>query len=794
MDLFIDINNHSNYLNRFLLPDYTYNDLYVRSLNMAFRLKEQNSKYILCFLPNCIEYIECIFASVIANVNTLHCSYSNILKFILLPDIDLILTTRKHLKIIDLLLKKCNSEIASDIMDKCIVVDGYTNGNYIQTKSIITPENKDKLYSSFLSSNTNYIIFPCEMDENNNFLKTSVQYIQYQSFQINESYSKDMYTLYPYDMYTLKGMVYLFRIINNRRCIVELKSEYRFNEDKLESVGNLHFILKGAVLKNKDNIETLNISKNNMKDTLKSKDNIDISKDNIESISNSNSKLKTQNTKELYVAGTLSNKDIFFYDSKDNSIKFEQTPDIYYSLLLDSEFISQKGLAFKDVQLLSFEKKDNMKDNINISKENMMKDNVYYINSALKRSNGLIHSKLNTMELELKGANINNHFKGFLDSEYNIVIEPLSHVVHLNDFSKLEDIFKNKCSLVPIVMDIPHDGIGLCNLLKYMTIQSERIFGIILLSNRRSFIYIYSKFSKANHNKIHSYILTELYKTNGITIKQPDITELFISKDNTDNTDNIESISNSNSNLSLKELLPLKINELFYVVLFSIVYYFEILKNKVLSLKTKVSYNLIEDLPLHNVKYDFSINTSFLNREWSEKLRQYCISQKLNINEFLKIICSCIIQKTDSNINVYNSIATPQAQTQAQTQTQTNTYIRHSSCPLLSDSPNLLPIYTRLYMSVREKIKVFLSEKMTIRKNAIYINSNVAMTQVLVKSSHNRAFYSGNMRNIISSIEFTDGDYSEINYNIFGIKVSNMYLIMSSVLWEMREFLQFILT
>ena len=197
MDLFIDINNHSNYLNRFLLPDYTYNDLYIRSLNMAFRLKEQNSKYILCFLPNCIEYIECIFASIIANVNTLHCSYSNILKFILLPDIDIILTTKKHLKIINLLLKKCNSEIAEDVMNKCIIVDGFLNGNYIETKSILTIESKEHLYSSFLNSNTNYIIFPCEMDEDNNFLKTSVQYIQYQSFQIDEPYSKEVYTLYP---------------------------------------------------------------------------------------------------------------------------------------------------------------------------------------------------------------------------------------------------------------------------------------------------------------------------------------------------------------------------------------------------------------------------------------------------------------------------------------------------------------------------------------------------------------------------------------------------------------------
>ena len=244
MDLFIDIGSHSNYLNRFLLPDYTYNDLYIRSLNMAFRLKEQNSKYILCFLPNCIEYIECIFASIIANVNTLHCSYSNILKFILLPDIDIILTTKKHLKIINLLLKKCNSEIAEDVMNKCIIVDGFLNGNYIETKSILTIESKEHLYSSFLNSNTNYIIFPCEMDEDNNFLKTSVQYIQYQSFQIDEPYSKEVYTLYPYDMYTLKGMVYLFHIINSRRCIVDLNASYRFNEDKLESVSNLHFMLK----------------------------------------------------------------------------------------------------------------------------------------------------------------------------------------------------------------------------------------------------------------------------------------------------------------------------------------------------------------------------------------------------------------------------------------------------------------------------------------------------------------------------------------------------------------------
>ena len=763
MDLFIDINSHSNYLNRFLLPDYTYNDLYIRSLNMAFRLKEQNSKYILCFLPNCIEYIECIFASIIANVNTLHCSYSNILKFILLPDIDLILTTRDHLKIIDLLLKKCNSDIANDIIDKCIVVDGYTNGNYIETKSIITAENKEKLYSSFLNSNTNYVIFPCEMDENNNFLKTSVQYIQYQSFQIEEPYSKEVYTLYPYDMNTLKGMVFLFHIINSRRCIIDLKASYRFHEDKLESVSNLHFLLKDtniSVLKNEENME---ISKQNMNNSLKNeknmKDNVNISKTDI-------------SKKERYVVGTLNNQNNvnnFYYDSKDKAIKFEQTPDIYYSLLLNSEYTFQKGVAFKDILPLNFEKK-----------ETMMKDNVYYINSILKTPLGMIHSKLSNIEENMNSVDINKHFKGFLDSKYNIIIEPLSHVIHLNDFYRLEDIFKTKCSLIPIVMDIPHDGIELCNLLKYMTIQNENIFGIILLSNRRSFIYVYSNFSKANHTKIHSYILTELYKTNGITLKQPDINDLFMIKNMKEDID-FKNVDFKN----LKELLPLKINEIFYIVIFVLLHYFEILKTKILKLKNKVTYNLIEDLPIQNVKYDFSINTSFLNREWSEKLRQYCIIQNLNINDFLQIICSSIIQKTDSNINIYNTLKTDKNKL---------TYSRYSGCPIINESPNLLPIYTRLCASVREKIKIAISEKLSLNRNAIYTNSNVTMMPVSAKPTHIGTFYSGSMRNMIGSVEFIDGSYGEINYNIFGIKVSNMYLIMSSVLWEMRELLQFILT
>ena len=78
-------------------------------------------------------------------------------------------------------------------MNKCIIVDGYLNGNYIETKSILTVENKEYLYKSFLNSNTNYIIFPCDIDDKNNFLKTSVQYIQYRSYNIEKKYNKNMY-------------------------------------------------------------------------------------------------------------------------------------------------------------------------------------------------------------------------------------------------------------------------------------------------------------------------------------------------------------------------------------------------------------------------------------------------------------------------------------------------------------------------------------------------------------------------------------------------------------------------
>ena len=60
-----------------------------------------------------------------------------------------------------------------------------------------------------------------------------------------------------------------------------------------------------------------------------------------------------------------------------------------------------------------------------------------------------------------------------------------------------------------------------------------------------------------------------------------------------------------------EETLPLKINELFYVVIFILLHYFELLKNNVLKLKKKVTYNLIENLPIQNVQDFFNKYTIF---------------------------------------------------------------------------------------------------------------------------------------------------------------------------------------
>jgi hypothetical protein len=246
MDLFVNLYKSSRFFNYNLLPKYTYYDLYTRSLNMTYRLKKINCSCVILFMPNCIEYIECIFASVMANVNSLHCSYENILKYILLPDIDLIITTKSNLDIINTLLYKCNENIANEIRSKMIIVEGHLTGENISTLSMLSNEDIMDIYKYFINNSTKYFIFPSNIYNNyssNNhttlphqFLKASVQYIQYYSYYYKNRYRNNTtFTLFPYGLNTLNGIICLFNIINNWECIVDLDAKFRYGEEYFEN-------------------------------------------------------------------------------------------------------------------------------------------------------------------------------------------------------------------------------------------------------------------------------------------------------------------------------------------------------------------------------------------------------------------------------------------------------------------------------------------------------------------------------------------------------------------------------
>ena len=64
MDLFLKHVNYK-YFHNPLLKGYTQKDLFIRSLNLCRQFKK-DTKYILLFLPNCKQYIECVFASILA--------------------------------------------------------------------------------------------------------------------------------------------------------------------------------------------------------------------------------------------------------------------------------------------------------------------------------------------------------------------------------------------------------------------------------------------------------------------------------------------------------------------------------------------------------------------------------------------------------------------------------------------------------------------------------------------------------------------------------------------------------
>jgi hypothetical protein len=724
-----------------LLPNYTYNDLYVRSLNMAYKLKQNNTKYILYFLPNCIEYMECIFACILSNINSVHCSYNNILKYLLLPDIDIIITTHSHLRILNLLLTKCNDEIIKDIKNKTIIVTGHMNGSKLTTKRTITDDNVLNLYKTFLHSNTTYQIFPQTTSDNLGiFIKASVQYIQYQSYQSDHFHNKYMkpltkMALFPYELCSLKGIISLFHIINTKYCILNLNSQYRLNEECIESVSNIHFIFQ---------------------------DNIHISD----------------------TTGINTDKDMnkLYYDKTDNMIKYKQTYDIFNSTTITGVYHKLKsenakpGIAFQDV-ILELEPSPNPTQTTQTT-PNLTYDKIFTKSICLNNLKYNMSISVPTHNIE----NIINNGVCSMNNSVNMYVETVDHIIYMKDLYKLKDIFKRKYSFIPLIQYISTKGLKLKRLINQINIYNERIFGIILLSDRKTLVYVYSKFANINQVSMHAYVLNELYKNNGISINFTKVLTKHSKEPNFDKAG------------GLKTLLPLRVSEIFYIITYLISHIINKYKYKWKNKWTN-KVKLIKDFDKDIIVYDFDINKPFLNEEWTLKLKAYCEKENIPIDLFIKITCAMIIYKNDPSLNIkYKYDKTGESDGDSDDDGDDDgddsaTYINYKDIPMLYDFPGLRNIYMRILLDIRPRIFAYLSMKTSIPRNRIYID--VKHVQGRGTGVIRPRFHDQSMINIISLLEFNIGE--SITYNLFGIKINSHYLIASSVIHELRNNIRFII-
>ena len=90
-----------------------------------------------------------------------------------------------------------------------------------------------------------------------------------------------------------------------------------------------------------------------------------------------------------------------------------------------------------------------------------------WINSRKKRDpfESTINLSILARSFEING--FSEKFPLAIDPTDNL-LNGGTHRTACSIFYNLEKVFRDKCSLVPIVMDISHNGIELCNLLKFM--------------------------------------------------------------------------------------------------------------------------------------------------------------------------------------------------------------------------------------------------------------------------------------------------------------------------------------
>jgi hypothetical protein len=918
MDLFVNLHKSSIFFNYNLLPQYTYYDLYIRSLNMAHRFKQDKHQYILLFMPNCIEYIECIFASIMANVSTLHCSYENILKHILLPEIDLIITTKTNLHLINTLLNSCNEKIANEIRSKMIIVNGHLTGKGISTVPMLSDRDIMGIYRNFIHNSTKYFIFTSNSNMRSpsissvstkhtklphQFLKASVQYIQYHSYYYKNRYRKNAtFTLFPYSLNTLNGIICLFNIINNWECIIDLDAKFRYGEEYFENYllpfnnitvndtkGLVDLYISEEELNKYDmfynkrsntirmtlskdfyttdyisdaqskelvihnglsgtnpysyitifdnSVEEIIDSSNNDFDfekpyTIISKKRYKISKKYINNyqshtiISNSTFRKSatSKSKKNLNILKSESSLD-FEPDFEMATSKFEDMVKVTEDVLEKSQNSQEIEDGFRNDFELDFENDlDNELDKVvedvlekALNSQDIVDKSSDKFRNGISKSSSKSESKEIPDRIEFenldKVRNRNHHFEKtievsnnltniskkrykevrntyksiYLTNHYKIHLETLPFRLNISHFYSLSSNIRTNgdCGLLLQLDYIPIKGINLIDMSNKLTLCSENILYLWLLSDRKTLVYIYSHFSKKIHDKVHQVILNDIYKINNIDIKDIDSKEL-VREVNWDKFKKRQELFSKYS--TWKSLFPMTFWEVLYLILYMSQFSFTQIYDKVRGLiNREIGGKMrIQDYDRHDqIYYNVKPNVVVLSKEQTNKLRLYCRKERIEISDLIQLLCVAIIQKCDPSVNVYCKRLIDLDEPEIGGD---YVHVKHLG-PVSMISPNMERIfmtYVRLFSRLRFCILRKISENCMLPKNRIYVNCDGLLWGEPLE------VHEGPISNTVGMIQFYIGD-GQLMCNLLGIKIKGYYLVLSAMIQSLKQYFDVLL-
>ena len=836
MDLFI---KHDNcpYLNNDLLPGYSYKDLLIRTLNFTAQIKGKY-KNVLVFLPNCVEYIECIFSCILGNINLLHCTYRNIIKYIFHPSIDLIITCDSHKKIIGNLLGDSNNFIGKEINDKILLIDNielHSNDSHIIYKeNVLSFDGKQliDIYSQFLETTTSYNKFPTI--NNTSLINVTVQYMQHNAIhnyklfyqlqrQINNLNCGEI-CIFPWELNNLQGIVNLFTIINNGYTILHFSKEYKIYYDKnymfpyeLNCCHINPFTLIHMGINNKNN-------GNN---------------------ENNNGKMIDKNKKMIGIIDNVSHgTKFYFYTQNDGNqdklfINIIQTQDIYFSDSLIEPFSIDKKYS-----MIKYNNNTFMGMNMGIKNNkdiegliNGSHRNKLYINELIKINHWKTYdeneinyyklffniinrdiidtdyidennyditnnNKMDSLMKQLSLTNLNN-------GETVLYFEKLYHRLHWKDISKMKKFIEEKQLCFPLIIPLNHMGISKYNLNRKINKLGFKVFIMLIPSTMDSIIYLYSPFTELKHRELHTLIISHLYNNiddnisdsqkidyrESITRTQEEIHNNMKLKVKYTINDNYNGNENKNvslrSILKIKDILPLNLWEIWTIVYILIVYkwesYFGNNKNNKTNKTNKNNKN--NDVSHRNnllIKYTISINKQFLNWETYIKLLDKCTKEGINIKELILTLFSLFIKKNDNSIDIMIFPGKNKEDKENGIENNNitnNSAISYNFPTILLEYHSLLFAFLKINKPLRFFVKKYLRENLPIKDRLFYCGFNTLQEGVSCK------FW-----RMIGCVNFEIIDGFGVNFDIMGIRATNgIYIVVSHVLQELREYINLII-